>query len=57
LIKLILNFILFDAAWFACVLGAVVTPPGFHDLLALAAGWAVMTPLLVWLASYYRREI
>jgi hypothetical protein len=38
-------------------LGAVVTLPGFYDLLALAAGWAGMTPLLIWLAAFFRREI
>lgn len=37
-------------------LGAVVTPPGFGDLLALAAGWGAVTPLLVWLAAFYRTE-
>ena len=38
-------------------LGGVVTMPGGWDLLALAAGWAAMTPLLAWLAAYYRREL
>jgi hypothetical protein len=38
-------------------LGGVVTMPGAYDLLALAAGWAAMTPLLAWLAAYYRREL
>lgn len=37
-------------------MGAVVTMPGFSDLLAQGAGWALVTPLLFWLAAYYRRE-
>lgn len=37
-------------------LGAVTAMPGTYGLLALAAGWAAATPLLVWLAAYYRRE-
>lgn len=37
-------------------LGAVVTLPGFYDLLALAAGWAAVTPLLIWLAALFRGE-
>lgn len=36
-------------------LGAAALP-GFYGLLALAAGWAAMTPLLVRLAAFYRRE-
>lgn len=38
-------------------MGAVVVMPGFSDLLAQAAGWAVVTPLLFLLAAYYRREL
>lgn len=37
-------------------LGGVVAMPGAYDLLALSVGWAAMTPLLVWLAAYYRRK-
>lgn len=37
-------------------LGAAITLPGPYDLLALSAGWAAATPLLVWLAAFYGRE-
>ena len=36
-------------------LGAAALP-GLYGILALAAGWAAITPLLVWLAAFYRRE-
>jgi len=35
-------------------LGATLTLPDMNGILVLAAGWGVMTPLLYWLAKYFR---
>jgi hypothetical protein len=37
-------------------MGAVLALPGPEGLLALAAGWAAATPLLLWLAAHFRGE-
>lgn len=35
-------------------LGATVTLPDTQGIIVLAAGWGVITPLLYWLAAYFR---
>jgi len=37
-------------------LGAAEFPPGAAPLLVLSAGWLLLTPLLVWMAAFFRRE-
>ena len=35
-------------------LGATLTLPDMQGIIVLAIGWGVMTPLLYWLAAYFR---
>lgn len=37
-------------------LGATEALPTLNDILVLAVGWGIMTPLLVWLAKFVRRR-
>ena len=52
------NFILFQIGWFACVPGGANDRPWLGAgivlaIVALAVGWAVLTPLLVRLARRF----
>ncbi|PCM45771.1 hypothetical protein CPA50_07305 [Marinobacter sp. ANT_B65] len=49
----ILNFMLFQAGWFACI----IHPDLLGPLLALALGWLVVFPLLLYIRKSLYPEL